>query len=170
EKAGFTCSLPAYLSMRASGQNLMTGPNFASTGLGYYDPTAIEFVMIPLSQQLEYSKEYKSKLAVVTGNSQSHSIISRALYIISVGSNDFGPNYYANSLLFKALPVDQFLDPMVNIVSDTVTQFHGMGSRRIDVFSLPPLGCFPLVIMVFGHGRSGVSLGSISALRYIKKS
>ncbi|KAM3195512.1 hypothetical protein ACQJBY_071567 [Aegilops geniculata] len=155
EKLGFIGSPPPYLGMRASGQNLMTGANFASAGSGYYDPTALEFKVIPLSQQLEYFKEYKSKQTVLTGNSQSHAIISGALYIISAGSNDFGLNYYINPLLFKTLTVDQFADLIVSIFSNTVTQLHGMGARRIGVFSLPPLGCFPLAITVFGHGRGG---------------
>lgn len=30
-----------------------------------------------------------------------------------------------------------------------------MGARRVGVFSLPPLGCFPVSITEFGHGRSG---------------
>jgi hypothetical protein len=29
-----------------------------------------------------------------------------------------------------------------------------MGARRIGVFSVPPLGCFPLAITVFGLGSS----------------
>ncbi|KAE8772205.1 GDSL esterase/lipase APG [Hordeum vulgare] len=155
EKVGFTGSPPAYLSIRSSGHNLITGANFASAGSGSYDPTSLVLKVIPLSQQLEYFKEYKSKLAVVTGKSQSQSIISGALYIISSGSNDLALNYYINPLLFKTLTIDQYADLIVSILSNTVTQLHGMGARRIGVFSLPPLGCFPAAITVFGLRKSG---------------
>uniref|UniRef100_A0ACD6AAF4 Uncharacterized protein n=1 Tax=Avena sativa TaxID=4498 RepID=A0ACD6AAF4_AVESA len=170
EKVGFTSSPPAYLSTRASAQNLLTGANFASAGSGYYDPTSLILQVIPLYQQLDYFREYTSKLAILVGNSQAQLIISDALYIISDGSNDLGPNYNLNPLLFKTLTVDQFADLLVNIAIETVTQLHGMGARRIGVFSLPPLGCFPAAITVFGHGMRGcVSRLNRQAQVYNKK-
>lgn len=40
ETLGFTSFPPAYLSPQASGQNLLTGVNFASGASGIYDYTA----------------------------------------------------------------------------------------------------------------------------------
>ena len=34
-------------------------------------------------------------------------------------------------------------------------QLYGMGARRIGVTSLPPLGCLPASITLFGHGGGG---------------
>jgi len=34
-------------------------------------------------------------------------------------------------------------------------QLYGMGARRIGVTSLPPLGCLPAAITLFGHGSNG---------------
>jgi phospholipase/lecithinase/hemolysin len=34
-------------------------------------------------------------------------------------------------------------------------QLYGMGARRIAVTTLPPLGCLPAAITLFGHGSSG---------------
>ncbi|XP_037461825.1 GDSL esterase/lipase APG-like [Triticum dicoccoides] len=154
EKLGFNGSPPAYLSPQASGQNLLIGANFASAGSGYYDPTARIYHVIPLSRQLEYLKEYQSKLRVVAGNHHAQSIISDSLYIISAGSNDFGFNYYINPLLFLTQNADQFSDRLVGIFNNTVTQLHAMGARRVGVFSLAPLGCALLAITVFGLGRN----------------
>ncbi|RCV20197.1 hypothetical protein SEVIR_4G034800v4 [Setaria viridis] len=152
---GFTTYPAAYLSPQASGQNLLIGANFASAGSGYYDHTALMYHAIPLSQQLQYFREYQSKLAAVAGGAQAHSIISGALYIISAGASDFVQNYYINPFLFKTQTADQFSDRLVAIFSNTVSQLYGMGARRIGVTSLPPLGCLPASITLFGHGSNG---------------
>lgn len=127
--------------------------------------------MIPLSQQLEHFKEYRSKLAAVAGSrQQAQSIVSNSLYIISAGSNDFGFNYYINPLLFSTQTADQFSDRLIGIFTNTVTQLYGMGARRVGVLSLAPLGCAPLAITVFGLGSSScVPRLDDDALRYIHK-
>ncbi|KAM0931827.1 hypothetical protein ACQ4PT_000107 [Festuca glaucescens] len=86
--------------------------------------------------------------------SAGQSIVSNSLYIISAGSTDFGLSYYINPFLFKTQTADQFSDRLVGIFNNTVTQLYGMGARRIGVFSLPPFGCVPLAIAVFGRSSS----------------
>ncbi|CAL5046076.1 unnamed protein product [Urochloa decumbens] len=142
---GFTTYPAAYLSPQASGKNLLIGANFASAGSGYYDHTALMY----------YFREYQSKLAAVAGGAQAHSIISGAFYIVSAGASDFVQNYYINPFLFKTQTADQFSDRLVSIFSNTVSQLYGMGARRIGVTSLPPLGCLPASITLFGHGSGG---------------
>ncbi|KAK3128394.1 hypothetical protein QOZ80_6BG0460950 [Eleusine coracana subsp. coracana] len=110
---------------------------------------------IPLSQQLEYFKEYQSKLAAVAGSNQAHSIITGSLYIISAGASDFVQNYYINPFLYKTQTAAQFSDRLIGIFINTVSQLYGMGARRIGVTSLPPLGCLPAAITLFGHGSNG---------------
>uniref|UniRef100_A0ACD6ADQ2 Uncharacterized protein n=4 Tax=Avena sativa TaxID=4498 RepID=A0ACD6ADQ2_AVESA len=152
---GFTSYPPAYLSPEASGKNLLIGANFASAGSGYYDHTALMYHAIPFSQQLEYFREYQSKLEAVAGSSQAKSIVTGSLYIISFGASDFVQNYYINPLLFKTQTVDQFSDLLVSIFVNSATQLYGMGARRIAVTTLPPLGCLPAAITLFGHGSTG---------------
>ncbi|PWZ10217.1 GDSL esterase/lipase APG [Zea mays] len=130
---GFTTYPAAYLSPQASGQNLLIGANFASAGSGYYDHTALMYHAIPLSQQLEYFREYQTKLAAVAGAGQARSILSGALYIVSAGASDFVQNYYINPLLFKTQTADQFSDRLVAIFGRTVQELYGMGARRVGV-------------------------------------
>ncbi|ONK59323.1 uncharacterized protein A4U43_C08F5260 [Asparagus officinalis] len=145
---------PAYLSPQASGKNLLIGANFASAGSGYYEKTAILYHAIPLSQQLNYYEEYQSKLSNLTTKSQSTSIISGSLYIISAGSNDFIQNYYINPYLNKFYTADQFSS--INLIenfSNVVESLYGLGARKIGVTTLPPLGCLPASISLFGMGK-----------------
>ncbi|KAI3865933.1 hypothetical protein MKW92_032961 [Papaver armeniacum] len=155
ETLGFTTYPPAYLSPQASGKNLLIGANFASAASGYYDKTAIQSNAIPLTQQLEYYKEYKSKLAKVAGAAKAATIIKEALYIVSEGSSDFAQNYYVNPFLNKLYTPDQFSTFLVGIYSSFIENLYGLGARRIGVTSLPPLGCLPAMITLMGHGEQG---------------
>ncbi|KAH0448410.1 hypothetical protein IEQ34_022210 [Dendrobium chrysotoxum] len=170
ETLGFTTFPVAYLSPQASGKNLLIGANFASAASGYYDGTAILYHAIPLSQQLEYYKEYQSKLAVVAGSSKASSIISQALYILSAGASDFVQNYYINPYLYKIYSPDEFSSFLVGIFSDFVTDLYKLGARRIGVTSLPPIGCLPASITLFGKGSNGcVSRLNLDAQGFNKK-
>ncbi|GAB2269323.1 hypothetical protein Dimus_004243 [Dionaea muscipula] len=91
---GFTSYPPAYLSPQATGKNLAIGANFASAGSGYDDQTAVLYHAISLSQQLEYYKEYQSKLSKRVGSSNAKSIITGALYLKVPRSITWRPTTY----------------------------------------------------------------------------
>ncbi|KAK9066202.1 hypothetical protein SSX86_013523 [Deinandra increscens subsp. villosa] len=167
---GFTTYPPAYLSPEATGKNLLIGANFASAGSGYDDKTAIGSHAIPLSQQLQYYKEYQGKLVQVAGSGKSASIIKDALYLISAGNSDFVQNYYVNPFINKVYTVDEYGSYLVGIFSSFVKDLHGLGARRIGVTSLPPLGCLPAVRTLFGsHEKGCVSSFNTDAQAFNKK-
>ncbi|KAJ4748933.1 GDSL esterase/lipase APG [Rhynchospora pubera] len=155
ETLGFTTYAPAYLSPQASGKNLLIGANFASAASGYYDETAYLYHAIPLSQQLQYYKEYQSKLAQIVGPSKANGILTGSLYILSTGASDFVQNYYINPYLNKFHSPDDFANILIGIFNNFVKDLYGLGARRLGVTSLPPLGCLPAAITLFGHGSNG---------------
>ncbi|MED6219628.1 hypothetical protein PIB30_037514 [Stylosanthes scabra] len=155
ETLGFKSYAPAYLSPEASGKNLLIGANFASAASGYDERAAILNHAIPLSQQLEYFKEYQSKLAQVAGNTKSASIIKDALYLLSAGSSDFVQNYYVNPLINSAFTPDQYGSSLVDSFTSFIKELYGLGARRIGVTSLPPLGCLPAARTLFGSHENG---------------
>ncbi|KAF8393468.1 hypothetical protein HHK36_021712 [Tetracentron sinense] len=155
ETLGFTTYPPAYLSSQASGKNLLIGANFASAASGYYDKTAYLSNAIPLSKQLEYYKEYQAKLAKVAGSTKAASIIKEALYLVGAGNSDFVQNYYINPFLYKVYSPEEYSSFLVSIFSSFIQDLYGLGARRIGVTSLPPLGCLPLSITLFGFHKGG---------------
>lgn len=170
ENLGFTSYAAAYLSPQASGKNLLLGANFASAGSGYDDTTAELSHVIPLSQQLEYFKEYKGKLSSVAGSSKAASIVKDALYIIGSGNSDFLQNYYVNPFINKHLTPDEYSSHLVGIFSDFVTSLYGLGARRIGATSLAPIGCLPLARTIFGQHESGcVASFNTDAQKFNKK-
>ncbi|KAM7255619.1 hypothetical protein ACFE04_008517 [Oxalis oulophora] len=180
ETLGFKTYAPAYLSPQASGKNLLIGANFASAASGYDDKAAYVYVAmqapgviahaITLTQQLEYFKEYQSKLAKVAGSNKSASIIKEALYLLSAGNSDFLQNYYINPLINKVYTPDQFGSYLISSFTTFVKSLYGLGARRLGVTSLPPLGCVPLARTLFGSHESGcVSRFNSDAQQFNKK-
>lgn len=170
ETLGFTSYAPAYLSPQATGKNLLLGANFASAGSGYDDRTALLSHVIPMSQQLQYYKEYQGKLAKAAGSTQAATIIKDALYLISAGSSDFVQNYYVNPFLNKAYTPDQYSSYLIGIYTSFVKSLHGLGARRIGVTSLPPTGCLPAARTLFGfHEQGCVSRLNTDAQQFNKK-
>ncbi|CAJ2661156.1 unnamed protein product [Trifolium pratense] len=155
ETLGFTRYAPAYLSPQATGKNLLIGANFASAASGYDEKAAILNHAIPLSQQLQYYKEYQSKLTKIAGRKKAASIIKGALYILSGGSSDFIQNYYTNPLINKFVTPDQYSSYLVDTFSSFVKDLYKLGARKIGVTSLPPLGCLPATRTLFGFHEKG---------------
>ncbi|XP_050214988.1 GDSL esterase/lipase At5g22810 [Mercurialis annua] len=150
ENLGFTSFPPAYLSQKAKGKNLLIGANFASGASGYSDSTAKLYHAIPLTLQLQYYKDYQKKMMRIAGPSNASAIISEAIYLLSAGSSDFVQNYYINPLFNKRFTPDQFSDILIQSYSHFIRELYYLGARRIGVTSLPPLGCLPAAITIFG--------------------
>ncbi|KAL1827731.1 hypothetical protein DCAR_0206921 [Daucus carota subsp. sativus] len=154
ENLGFTTYPPAYLSKQARGKNLLLGANFASGSSGYYEDTAKIYHTIPLSKQVLYYKDYQTKLISIAGISNASSIISGSIHLLSSGASDFVQNYYVNPTLYKNYTPDQFSDILMQYYATVVQQLYTLGARKIGVTTLPPLGCLPASITLFGDGSN----------------
>ncbi|KAI3688135.1 hypothetical protein L1987_81843 [Smallanthus sonchifolius] len=151
ENLGFTSYPPPILSKEANGKNLLLGANFASGGSGYYETTAELYNTIPLSKQLGYYKEYQTKLVGIAGQLNATSIINGSIYLISSGSSDFVQNYYVNPLLYEVYTPEQFSDILIQAYSHFIQELYQLGARKIGVSTLPPIGCLPASITIFGE-------------------
>ncbi|CAL8170582.1 unnamed protein product [Prunus armeniaca] len=153
EYLGFTSYPPAYLSQEAEGVNTLTGVNFASAASGYYDNTARLYGAISLTRQLNNYREYENEVVSMVRRAKANAIFSGAVHLLSAGTSDFIQNYYINPLLRVYSP-DQFSDILMISYSTFIQNLYGLGVRRIGVISLPPTGCLPAAITLFGLGRN----------------
>ncbi|CAN0878106.1 GDSL esterase/lipase APG [Linum grandiflorum] len=171
ETLGFKTYPPAYLSPDATGNNLLTGANFASAASGFDEKAASLNHAITLPQQLELFKEYKGKLAKAAGGAdKAAAIVKDSLYILSAGSSDFLQNYYVNPLLNKVYTADQYGSMLIPSFNSFVKGLYNMGARRLGVTSLAPLGCLPAARTIFGYHEQGcVSRINTDAQQFNKK-
>ncbi|KAK4369519.1 hypothetical protein RND71_013311 [Anisodus tanguticus] len=154
ENLGFTSYPPAYLSKKARGKNLLIGANFASGSSGYCDTTAKLYDAISLSKQVAYYKEYQKKLVVIAGKVNATSIINGSIHLVSAGSSDFVQNYYINPLLYKAYTPDEFSNILIKSYIKFISELYGLGARKIGVTTVPPIGCLPASITIFGKDNN----------------
>ncbi|KAG6495044.1 hypothetical protein ZIOFF_042835 [Zingiber officinale] len=161
---GFTSYPPAYLDKEASGDDLLNGANFASASSGFLDSTATLY-------QLRYYKEYQAKVERIAGKAKAAELFAGSIYVLSTGSSDFLQNYYINPLLRLVYSTDQFSDLLLlQSFTKFVQNLYSLGARRIGVTSLPPVGCLPASITLFGGlGRGCVGRLNDDAVAFNRK-
>nr|XP_043624529.1 GDSL esterase/lipase At5g45960 isoform X2 [Erigeron canadensis] len=146
---GVKDNVPAYLDPSLTVYDLMTGVSFASAGSGYDPLTPTISNVISLPKQLEYFKEYKSRLVAKIGKEKTMEIVNNALYILSAGTNDFVVNYFTLPIRRHKYSLPSYMDFVMNKQLDFLQGLWNEGARKIGVAGLPPMGCLPIVITLF---------------------
>ncbi|KAL7130908.1 hypothetical protein ABFS83_13G163500 [Erythranthe nasuta] len=144
EAFGLKKNIPAYLDPSYTIQDFATGVCFASAGTGYDNITSKVLSVIPLWKELEYYKEYQSRLEEYLGNQKASEILSEALYIISIGTNDFLENYYVLPHRQSQFSIEEYQNFLAGIARNFITQIYKLKARKISLTGLPPMGCLPL--------------------------
>ncbi|KAJ1389014.1 SGNH hydrolase superfamily [Sesbania bispinosa] len=144
EAFGVKTSIPAYLDPAYTIQDFATGVCFASAGTGYDNATSAVLNVIPLWKEVEYYKEYQAKLRDHLGVEKANEIIGEALYLISLGTNDFLENYYVFPTRRLHFTVTQYQDFLLGIAENFVKELYSLGARKLSITGLVPIGCLPL--------------------------
>ncbi|OVA01107.1 Lipase [Macleaya cordata] len=145
EAFGIKQVVPAYLDPMYSIEDFATGVTFASAGTGLDNKTSDILGVIPLWKELEFFKDYKKKLAKLLGRTRATETIREAVYIISIGTNDFIENYFLLPGRSSQFTVEEYENFLSRIVESFIIQLYRLGARKISLGGLPPIGCLPLV-------------------------
>lgn len=100
--------------------------------------------VIPMWKELEYFKQYQNTLKGYLGENKSNKIVNEALYLISLGTNDFLANYYTLPKRRLEYSVEKYEDFLLGIAEDFIKQVYGLGARKMSITGVPPMGCLPL--------------------------
>ncbi|KAK3130886.1 hypothetical protein QOZ80_6BG0499270 [Eleusine coracana subsp. coracana] len=145
EDLGLPPLVPAYLDPAYGIQDFARGVCFASAGTGLDNATAGVLSVIPLWKEVEYFKEYQRRLRRYVGKAKARRIVSDALYIVSIGTNDFLENYFLFVTgRFAQYTVAEFEDFLVAQAEWFLAEIHRLGARRVTFAGLSPIGCLPL--------------------------
>uniref|UniRef100_A0A803QLH7 PGG domain-containing protein n=1 Tax=Cannabis sativa TaxID=3483 RepID=A0A803QLH7_CANSA len=145
EGVGLKPIVPAYLDPAYNISDFAYGVCFASAGTGYDNATSDVLGVIPLWKEVEYYKEYQKKLRGYVGDEKAEVIISEALYLVSIGTNDFLENYYALPKRQKEFSkVSEYEDFLIGLAWNFVKELYFLGARKISLAGVPPMGCLPL--------------------------
>lgn len=144
EGLGLKPTIPAYLDPMYNISDFAVGVCFASAGSGYDNATAAVADVIPLWKEVEYYKEYQMRLKAYLGDEKAKEILSEALYLISLGTNDFLENYYTLPNRRSQFTVKQYQDFIIRLAADFVKKIYALGARKMSLTGVPPMGCLPL--------------------------
>lgn len=100
--------------------------------------------VIPFWKEMDYYKEYQSKLKAHVGDAKAKHITSEAVYLLSLGTNDFLENYYTMPDRRNQFTVDKYQDYLSGIAGQFIKELYALGARKISLGGLPPMGCLPL--------------------------
>lgn len=101
--------------------------------------------VIPLWKEIEYFKDYQKKLRRYIGRARAKYTVNEAIYIISIGTNDFLENYFLFVTgRFLQFTVEEFEDFLVSQAAEFLTSIYRLGARKISFAGLSPMGCLPL--------------------------
>ncbi|GMG98722.1 hypothetical protein Nepgr_000562 [Nepenthes gracilis] len=144
EAFGLKKLVPAYLDPNYNISEFATGVCFASAGTGYDNATSDILSVIPLWKEVEYYKEYQHRLKHYVGAEKANEIITEAVYIASIGTNDFLENYFSQLRRRSQFTVEGYQNFLLGKAEDFVRQLYGLGVRKLSIGGLPPMGCLPL--------------------------
>ncbi|TVU38787.1 hypothetical protein EJB05_12175, partial [Eragrostis curvula] len=102
--------------------------------------------VITLSKQLDLFRQYKSRLAQQLGADEAEKVLNGAVYVISIGSNDFAANYFAMTSPGRHVEyptVQLYTAYLVGLAQRFIADIHALGARKIGFEELFPLGCLP---------------------------
>ena len=102
--------------------------------------------VIPLWKEMEYYKEYQETLRGYIGNEKANEVLGEALYLMSIGTNDFLENYYILPKRSSEYSVEGYQIFLAGIAENFITELYQLGARKICISGLPPMGCLPLVM------------------------
>ncbi|XP_034672325.1 GDSL esterase/lipase At5g45950 [Vitis riparia] len=145
EALGYRNIIPAFLDPHIQKADLLHGVSFASSASGYDDLTANLSNVFPVSKQLEYFLHYKIHLRQLVGKKKAEEILGRALFVMSMGTNDFLQNYFLEPTRSEQYTLEEYENYLISCMAHDIEEMHRLGARRLVVVGIPPLGCMPLV-------------------------
>ncbi|KAJ4717725.1 GDSL esterase/lipase [Melia azedarach] len=139
------------------------GVNFASAGAGALVETHKGFV-IDLKTQISYFKIVQKELKQKLGDERTKTLLSRAVYLFSIGSNDYIVPLLANSsVLHSDYSRKQYVATVIGNLTATIKDIYKKGGRKFGFVNLGQMGCFP-ASRLFVAGRTGACLEDASEL------
>ncbi|KAL9355104.1 hypothetical protein Peur_053074 [Populus x canadensis] len=134
--------IPPYLSPGNS--EFTNGLNFASAGAGALTETNVGMT-IGLKTQLSFFKYTKKHLNVKLGEAKTKTLLSRALYMFSIGSSDYITFATHKTTEHASYTREEYVKTVIGNLTDAIQEIHSMGGRKFGFSNLGDVGCSPFL-------------------------
>ncbi|XP_010273222.1 PREDICTED: GDSL esterase/lipase 5-like [Nelumbo nucifera] len=150
--------IPPYLQ---PGVQFNYGANFASAGAGALVET-YQGEVIDLKTQLKYFEEMETSLRHKLGDAETKKFLSRAVYLFSIGNNDYMSPFSTVSSM-QETSQKELVGRVIGNLTAVIKEIHDRGGRKFAFLNMGPLGCLP-GMRALAPGRKGGCLKDASHL------
>ncbi|KAJ7955243.1 GDSL esterase/lipase [Quillaja saponaria] len=138
---------PPYLAPTTAGLVVLQGVNYASGGSGILNYTGNIFGgRINMDAQLDNFANTRQDIISSIGVFAALKLFRRALFSVTMGSNDFINNYLTpvvSSVEQELVSPELFVSTMISRYRLQLTRLSNLGARKIVVVNVGPIGCIP---------------------------
>ncbi|XP_015902332.3 GDSL esterase/lipase 1 isoform X2 [Ziziphus jujuba] len=136
------------------------GVNFASLGAGALQETNKGSV-ISLNIQLSYFKNVEKNLRHKLGGEEAKRFLSKAVYIFSIGTNDY--NSKTTPIPFHSQ--EEYVGMVIGNLTNVIKGIYNKGGRKFGILNLVAKGCFPVARALRSAGSEGSCMDEFSTAR-----
>ncbi|OVA00969.1 Lipase [Macleaya cordata] len=166
--------VPAFLGQGGTVEDMIHGVNFASASAGIIFSSGSELVNqifflfsgqhISLTQQFQQAMDTFDQFILSLGEEAATDIISKSVFYLSIGSNDFIHYYLRNVSRVQSLYLPwSFSQLLVTTVKQDLKSLYNANVRRIVVMGLAPIGCAPHYLWQY-NSKNGECVEEINDL------
>ncbi|XP_057459462.1 GDSL esterase/lipase 5-like isoform X2 [Actinidia eriantha] len=104
--------------------------------------------VINLSTQLRNYKKVVRWLRGKLGDGEADTSLSRAVYLFSIGSNDYMSPFLTNSSVLTSYSNSNYVAMVIGNLTMAIKEVYLRGGRKFGFLNLGPLGCLPGLRMI----------------------
>ncbi|KAL9225474.1 hypothetical protein vseg_001391 [Gypsophila vaccaria] len=149
QQLGLKTFSPPYLAPSTRGYAIRQGVNYASGGGGILNSTGQIFIgRLSMDVQLDNFANTRHDLMMSMGEEAANKLLEKALYSITMGSNDFINNYLTpiiSTVQQQLVSPETFVNSMISKYRMQLMRLHNMGAKKIVIVNVGPIGCIPYV-------------------------
>ncbi|KAI6678817.1 hypothetical protein NL676_039613 [Syzygium grande] len=156
--------IPPYLQMKDG--EFMGGANFASAGAGALVDTYKGYV-VDLKMQLKQLEQLEKKLRKEMGSEKAKAIIKEGVYLISIGSNDYGVALFSDPSLFQSLSMEDYVGMVIGNITTVLQGIYKVGGRKFAMIGIGQLGCVPSMRSLTRNGACSDEANKLAKLHNV---
>ncbi|KAJ8625322.1 hypothetical protein MRB53_033852 [Persea americana] len=143
---GFRDFIPPFVT--TGGRAVLRGLNYASGASGIRDETGFNLGdHMSMDQQLaNFQRTVRQMRRILGGNSSRvHDHLSKCIYYVGMGSNDYLNNYFMPNLYPTSLDYSPktYAAVLIADYKRQLTQLYNLGARKVAVSAVGQIGCIP---------------------------
>jgi len=151
-------SIPPYLEPNADYSH---GVNFGSGGAGVLVETN-QGLVVDLQEQITHFMQHKAAVTEQHGQALAEQLFSDAVYVFSIGSNDYLGGYFGNPKQRESYTPEQFVGAVVTGIVESVKILYSLGARKIVIAGLGPMGCIPALRALDVNGSCSAPVSAVA--------